>query len=315
MIELVLLGALVVAFVNGANDNFKGVATLYGSGLLSYRRALVLGTAATAVGGIASLLFGTALVRVFSAKGLVPDATLSEGFLAAVSMGAGFTVLLATRVGFPISTTHALVGGLAGAGWVAAGPDLNLGALGKTFALPLLAGPLLATGLAWAGLKLWRSARAAPPDPAGRRARWAHVASGGLVSFARGLNDTPKILGLIVGASVLSPSAGVLLITATMAIGGLIGARRVAERLSNGITPMTPGEGLVANCVTALLVTTASPIGLPVSTTHVSTGGIFGIGFGSRGLRWRSLGEILGAWVTTLPLAGLLSAVAMWILQ
>ncbi len=318
MEELVLVGALVVAFVNGANDNFKGVATLYGSGTLSYRGALTFGTVATALGGIASLVFAVALARAFSAKGLVPDAALSPAFLAAVALAAGSTVLLATRLGFPVSTTHSLVGGLVGAGWVVAGSELNVGVLGGAFALPLLAGPLIATGLAWLGLRLQRGVGREPTDGRRRSASglraltFGHVLSGGLASFGRGLNDTPKILGLLVGASVLSPALGVFAITCAMALGGLLAARRVAETLAHCITPMTPGQGLVANCVTALLVTGASPMGLPLSTTHVSAGGIFGIGVDSGSLRWRAVGGILSAWVTTLPLAAALGAGFMW---
>ena len=310
--ELVLVGALVVAFVNGANDNFKGVATLYGSGAVSYRMALGLGTAATAVGGLASLLLATDLVHAFSGKGIVPDAALTPSLLGAVALGAGLTVLAATRLGFPVSTTHALVGALVGAGWMAAGADLDVGALGRSFVLPLGAGPVAATGLAWLGLTAVTRSPVVSGPLGERVATWGHLASAGLVSFARGLNDTPKILGIVIGASVLSPAVGTVAITATMALGGVLGAGRVAETLARKITPMTPREGVVANCVTALLVTAASPAGLPVSTTHVSTGGIFGIGAKSGALHWRATGEILAAWVVTLPVAAVLAAGVSW---
>ncbi len=157
MTALVLVSALFLAFVNGANDNMKGVATLYGSGVLSYRKALALATLSTALGSVASIFIATALVRAFSAKGLVPDAALTPAFLAAVGVAAALTVLLATWRGFPISTTHALVGGLTGAGWVAAGPALSLSALGAVFVVPLLAGPVIALALAWAGVGAGRS--------------------------------------------------------------------------------------------------------------------------------------------------------------
>ncbi len=310
--ELVLVGALVLAFVNGANDNFKGVATLYGSGAVSYRIALGLGTAATAVGGLASLLLATDLARAFSGKGLVPDAALTPSLLGAVALGAGLTVLAATRLGFPVSTTHALVGALVGAGWMAAGADLDVAALGSSFVLPLGAGPVAATGLAWLGLTAVKRSPVVSGPPGARVATWGHLASAGLVSFARGLNDTPKILGIVIGASVLSPAVGALAITATMALGGALAARRVAETLARKITPMTPGQGVVANCVTALLVTAASPFGLPVSTTHVSAGGIFGIGAQSGALHWRATSEILAAWVITLPVAAVLAAGISW---
>ena len=120
--EAWLLGCtLLLAVANGANDNIKGVATLHGCGGISYRRALWLGTASVAAGSLLSVFVAGALVRAFSAKGLVPDALLDAHFLTAVAAGAAATVLLATRIGMPISTTHALLGALAGAGAVVAG--------------------------------------------------------------------------------------------------------------------------------------------------------------------------------------------------
>ncbi|HZE89678.1 MAG TPA: inorganic phosphate transporter [Verrucomicrobiae bacterium] len=367
MESVVLFAALFLAFVNGANDNMKGVATLYGSGVLGYRGALALATGSTLAGSLASVFLASGLVSAFSAKGLVPQASLTPAFLAAAGLAAGATVLLATRFGFPVSTTHALLGGLAGAGFVAAGPALRLGALGAIFVLPLVASPLLAVVLASGTYVTGRAARrrfgveastcvcvgeewVPVAAPAGAMARAAggkltvlveaspeecrrryvgsfagvsaqsavtagHVTSAAVVGFARGLNDTPKILGLVVGASALSPGAGAVAVSAAIAVGGLVGARRVAETLARRLTPMNEGQGLAGNLSTSILVAGASGLGLPVSTTHVATGGIFGIGAASGELRWRTAGAVALAWVTTLPLAALLGAAAMAVLR
>ena len=142
---LLFLATLFVAYANGANDNFKGVATLFGSNTATYRGAIALATAATFAGALCSVYLAEALVHAFSGKGLVPDdIAASPDFLLAVALGAGVTVVLATALGLPVSTTHALTGGLAGAGLLAAGPLLNLGHLGSGFFLPLLLGPALA---------------------------------------------------------------------------------------------------------------------------------------------------------------------------
>jgi PiT family inorganic phosphate transporter len=134
-----------LAYANGANDNFKGVASLFGSGTTTYRTAIRWATLTTLAGSIAALFLAEALLRKFSGKGLVPDAlTASPRFVLAVALGAGATVILATLLGFPISTTHGLTGALTGAGVVAAGAGVNFGVLGKQFLLPLLASPLLA---------------------------------------------------------------------------------------------------------------------------------------------------------------------------
>jgi PiT family inorganic phosphate transporter len=132
------------------------------------------------------------------------------------------------------------------------------------------------------------------------------------VGFARGLNDTPKIVGLFAGVGMVSALHGTVAVSLMMAIGGLIAARRVAETLANEITPMTPNQGLVGNLATSALVIAASRFGLPVSTTHVATGAIFGIGGGERSLDRRTVGQILAAWVVTLPLSAGIAAALMW---
>ena len=155
---LVLIAALLLAFVNGANDNFKGVATLFGSGALSYRRSLTLATVSTLLGSLLSLALASGLIHAFSGKGIIPAELLEAPLLASIALAAAITVLLATRLGFPISTTHALVGGIAGAGIVAAGGALEFLVLARAFALPLLVGPILAVGFAYVGLRLARRA-------------------------------------------------------------------------------------------------------------------------------------------------------------
>src|SRR5215831_7153787 len=120
-LALIAFAVLFLAYSNGANDNFKGVATLFGSGTATYRTALAWATATTLAGSLLALLLARGLVETFRGKGLVPDAvTTQPAFLLAVSLGAALTVLLATWTGLPVSTTHALTGGLVGAGLLAA---------------------------------------------------------------------------------------------------------------------------------------------------------------------------------------------------
>jgi len=155
---LLVLTVLFVAYANGANDNFKGVATLYGANVAGYRKAITIATLATFAGCIASVFFAEALIEAFSAKGLVPDAVAaSPTFLISVAAGAGGTVILATVLGFPISTTHGLTGALVGAGFIAAGDELNLSMLGSSFFLPLLLSPMIAVLLT---MPLYRIAHA-----------------------------------------------------------------------------------------------------------------------------------------------------------
>lgn len=165
MIEaLLVFAALLVTFGNGANDNFKGFATVWGSHTLGYRQALGLATLATVAGSLTSLWLADGLVQSFSGKGLVPDAVvLAPTFLAAVALGAAGTVLLATRLGLPVSTTHALIGALIGAGLGQAGAEVHWAALASAFMAPLLLSPLLAVALSMAAHRLM-AVRESPPD-------------------------------------------------------------------------------------------------------------------------------------------------------
>lgn len=139
-----------VAFGNGANDNFKDFATVWGFGTLSYRQALILATIATVAGRIASLLLTEGLMNQLSGRGPVPDAIASAlWFIQSVAAGALITILIATMAGLPVSTTHALIGGLVGAGLAADAGAVQLQRLGTTFFLPLLVSPLLAAVLGY----------------------------------------------------------------------------------------------------------------------------------------------------------------------
>ena len=161
MLIMLCLAALLLAHSNGANDNFKGFATIWGSGEADYNMALGLATIATVVGAIAALYIANGLVASFAGHGLVPgELAGTPQFVLAVALGAGLTVLLATRLGFPISTTHAIIGGLVGSGLAAVGHDVNLDKLGGTFLLPLLFSPLLSASLA--AVLYWLVSRALP---------------------------------------------------------------------------------------------------------------------------------------------------------
>ena len=321
-----------LAYSNGANDNFKGVASLYGCRAASYRTALSWAAITTFAGSIASIFLAQALLKRFSSKGLVPDTLAgAEQFLLAVALGAAVTVILATLLGFPISTTHGITGAIVGCGLVAVGTGINFASLGKGFVLPLLLSPVAAMTLGGLLYFAFRSVRLvcgvrkewcicvgceerviALPQPASVlsmrsvapitlsideqencRERYAgsmlglsaqqimdgaHFLSAGVVSFARGLNDTPKIVAMLLLLKWMDIRWGFFAVALTMAIGGLLNARRVAETMSHKITAMNHGQGFSANLTTGILVILASFFGLPVSTTHVSVGALFGMG-------------------------------------
>lgn len=366
-LAVVVLAVMCLAYANGANDNFKGVATLFGAGVADYRKALGWASVTTFAGSMAAVVLAEKLLGNFSGKGLVADElTANPQYLAAVACGAGLTVLLATLVGMPISTTHSLVGALVGAGW-AAGSQISFEKLGTTFFLPLLVSPILAlfaTGACYALLHAVRVRSGVTEETCfciGREAievvprldstlmlerveqltvtrgttvtcqnRYAgrllgfdvsqlvdplHYLSAGTVSFARGLNDTPKIAALLLVVPVLGKLGAIVLVAGLILIGGLVSARKVAETMSRKITPMNHGQGFAANLLTSVIVLSASRLGLPVSTTHVSCGALFGIGTIKGTAQWKTIGTILAAWVTTLPCGAALGALAYVVLK
>lgn len=324
LIALLVIAVGFVAFTNGANANFKGVASLYGSGTTSLKVALWWGTATTLAGSLTAIFLADGLIKKFSGKGLISDELLqSPSFTTSVAGGAALTSFLATRLGFPVSTTHALVGALVGAGLAGSGlagsglsgsevvgavDQVNLSALGKNFLYPLFFSPLVAMLLGAIVYWLLRSVKLAP-DERNRYLDVAHFTTAGAASFARGLNDTPKMAALLLMAPSFSSKSAVLLVGIMIAVGGLIDAKRVAETLGKKVTGMTPGQGFSANLVTAVLVVTASFHSLPVSTTHVSVGSLLGMGASTKQAKWRKVIEILLAWITTVPCGALLAAI------
>lgn len=362
-----MLFGLFLAYANGANDNFKGVATLFGSGTTDYKRALIWATVTTALGSVAALFIAQELLHAFSGKGLISDALLSSpAFSISVAFAAGSTVMLATRFGFPISTTHALIGALVGVGLFGSSAGVNFDRLASTFLLPLLLSPFVALAATWL---LYKSARyisnlfglkketcicigqevlqvvepgtdpqvaiatmsaEIPTVSLGSefvcRQRYAgkvlgitvdtlidkmHYLSSGIVGFARGLNDTPKIAAILLAGSTVSQTFAIVAVTVFMAAGALISTRKVAETLSHRITEMDHGQGLSANIVTGFVVIFASKLGMPVSTTHVSSGALFGIGTITGKANWKMIGKILAAWVITLPAAALFGSIIL----
>ncbi len=372
-LALSLILVLFLAYANGSNDNFKGVATLFGSKTTTYRKALIWATITTAMGSIVSLFLAKSLLATFSGKGLVPDAVVTmKSFSLAVVAAAAATVMLATRLGFPISTTHALTGALVGAGFLASPTGVNLNKLGGAFFMPLLLSPIVAVASSIAIYPLFRLLRIRSgvkkesclcvgtqvigPVPAGMGKDQAiafyagqttvptitigteascmdrykgnvmginipflldqfHYLSAGIVCFARALNDTPKIAAVLFAGALLPPQIAIGSVALLMGIGGWINSKKIADTMSLKVTEMNAGQGFTANLVTGVLVTLASNWGLPVSTTHVSCGSLFGIGTVTKKAHWKMILSILLAWVTTLPVAAVLGAATFSLLN
>lgn len=357
----ILLSTIFLAYANGANDNFKGVATLFGSGASDYKKALWWATLTTMLGSLVALFVSHKLITSFSGTGLVSQQIVSEPhFLISVGMAAALTVFIATLTGIPVSTTHSLTGALIGVGLVSAGArQMNFNTLSSGFFLPLLLSPVFSVLLTMLAYPCFKFARiklgveqqmclcvgrkvepvCAMPDGIlllkssgialtidqlqncqtyyqGKILGFdsqafldkLHFLSAGAVSFARGLNDTPKIVALLLLMDAFSLKWDISIVAIAIALGGLVNTKKVAFTMSKRITKMNHGQGFSANLVTAFLVIFASRFGLPVSTTHVSCGSLFGIGLVNKKANLSMIKQIILAWVLTLPLAGALSA-------
>ena len=269
--ELVLLILLFsMAFFNGANDVSKGVATLHGSGLLSVRGALKWGTLWTVAGGLTAFFISRGIFKVFTEGLISNEVVLTPGFSIAVATGVVAWIMVATRAGMPVSTTHAIVGSITGAAFLAFGPSNILwGSLGYKVMLPLIISPFVALLITTAVYKggyraLTRlskyclcfelkeeGAYCTRPSPDGQMAAVAecaepvlgadkvekcvenfispvrynfndiaHLASSALISFARGLNDTPKIVAVMaVSAAFMKVDYRTVFILAALAMG------------------------------------------------------------------------------------------------
>lgn len=376
MIYFLIVAALLVAFANGGNDNAKGVATLIGSRQAATRIALLWANVTTFLGALSAipvaLFVNATLLKAFGGSGLLPTSfRIDAQYLMAVGCAAAMTVLLATKLGLPVSTTHSLLGGLIGAGLVAVGPaNITWSALSAKLVLPLLLSPILSAVvtvlvfplfhrlmiaskleqglcLCLGGmyepvvddggiLTLARSGRVLTMGeisqcqtrfsgsvltvPGHAIVTVGQFITSGLVSFARGLNDTPKIAGIVVVAgaleasqrgihSIFSVTPSMTLVAIAMLLGGIILAKAVARTMAYHITAMDAEQGLLGSLVSAILVLLASLNGLPVSTTHVTVGALFGIGASNGTAKLKTISTILAAWLLTLPLAAFLGVV------
>jgi inorganic phosphate transporter, PiT family len=366
ILYLLVAAVLLLSFANGGNDVSKGIATLVGSGVTSYRKAIVWGTIWTVAGGLVASVFALELVRTFSASGIVKSSEdLTKAFPAAISLGAFAWVMFTARTGLPVSTTHSIAGAICGTGVAAVGIDgITWVFLGKKIFLPLLFSPLIALGISWLLApiisklasrleryclciesrkkvvfkpSLSRSGNMAAMSQiassskagliAGEKAACEasgatlrkfevldilHWLSAGTASFARGLNDAPKIAALALGAGALGTGLPVsyafLIVALAMGAGSIIAGLKVTETLSEKVTPMNAQEGFSANLTTSVLVMFASRLGMPVSTTHVSSGAIIGIGIkhGAKTVKWKMVLEMVFGWIITLPVTALL---------
>lgn len=302
LIPLFIAGAFV-GWNIGANDAGNCVGTTVGSGLLSYRRAVVL-VAFFAVLG--SLLQGTEVMNTVG-KGIVSSEIPSLAILAAM-LSAGIFVTVATLFRVPVSTSQAIVGGVAGVG-LAVGADLNVGVILRIVEVwvvcPILTA-ILAFAIYWVSRLLLR--RFSPGSIWQKMPNVLLILSACYIAFSLGANHVGTAMGPITNLGI-NPAWLSLLGGAALAAGVLTFGRRVTQTVGSGITPLDPVSAFSAQTAAALAVHYFSIMGIPVSTSQAIVGAIIGVGIlhGIRTVSMRKIGKIVIGWVATPTAAGLFS--------
>ena len=312
--------ALLFDFTNGFHDAANSIATVVSTRVLTPRMAVVW---AASFNFIAFLVFHTGVANTVGKT--VDSSVVSEAVIFAGLVGAVAWNFLTWWLGLPTSSSHALIGGFAGAGVAKAGFDvLNAASLEKTIlfiALSPLLGMVLGFLLMLANLWIFRRATPARVDRLFRRLQLVSAAA---FSLGHGGNDAQKTMGIIsallVGAGHLQleangdlpvPNWVVLAAYSAIALGTLSGGWRIVKTLGQRITALTPVGGFSAETAAACSMYLATFLGIPVSTTHTITGAIVGVGSTRRlsAVRWGVAGRIVWAWVLTIPAAATVAAV------
>jgi inorganic phosphate transporter, PiT family len=316
-----LIGLIVVAlafdFLNGLHDTANSIATLVSTRMLRPRYAVIW---AAFFNFIAFLAFGVHVARTVGV-GIVSADVIDPHVIFGALMGAIFWNLITWWAGIPSSSSHALIGGLVGAGVVKAGLSSivwpGLITTGAFIVLSPLFGFLLALLLILA--VSWAFVRANPRsvEPT---FQWLQFAASSLISLGHGGNDAQKTMGIIavllfsqghLGSNFYVPFWVVLICQATIALGTLVGGWRIVRTVGSKITRITPVQGCCASAAGAIMLFAATFLGIPVSTTHTVTGSVVGVGAARKAsaVRWNVASNIVAAWIVTLPASGLMAAI------
>jgi PiT family inorganic phosphate transporter len=321
---LVIIIALSFDFVNGFHDSANSIATVVTTRVLSPRLAVVW---AAFFNFTAFLIFGTHVANAI-AKDVVNQDVLSIGVVFAGLIGAIAWDLITFWFGLPTSSSHALVGGIAGAAVAKAGFSVLVANGIRTIAVFIVLSPLVGLALSFVFMLIvfWSTHRARRVELLNRGFRRGQLVSAAAYSLGHGANDAQKtmgvILALLIAAGELGKNASVplwvvLASHTAIALGTLTGGWRIVKTMGTKLTRLQPVGGVCAESAAAATLFFTSSAGIPVSTTHTITGAIVGVGSAQRlsAVRWGVAGRVVWAWVLTIPGAAIMAAVTYWIVQ
>ena len=317
LVVFIILVALTFDFLNGFHDAANSIATVVSTRVLSPQRAVLW---AAFFNFVAAFVLGTGVAKTIG-KGMIDPAVVSQEVVLAGLLGAIFWNLFTWYYGLPVSSSHALIGGYAGAAVAKAGMGAILFSGWIKTLLFIVLAPLIGLVTAFFLMVLvtwifrrWRPSRL---DHLFRRLQ---LLSAGLYSLGHGGNDAQKTMGIITGLLVAEgylatfhvPLWVVLISHAAIALGTMFGGWRIVKTMGSKITKLQPFGGFCAETAGALTLVAATLGGIPVSTTHTITGAIIGVGATKRlsAVKWGVAGRIIWAWVLTIPIAAAVSWVA-----
>jgi PiT family inorganic phosphate transporter len=316
-VVIIILVALTFDFLNGFHDAANSIATVVSTRVLSPQKAVLW---AAFFNFVAAFVMGTAVAKTMG-KGMIDISVVNEHVILAGLIGAIFWNLVTWYYGLPVSSSHSLIGGYAGAAVARAGIGaILLSGWTKTLIFIVLApvmgavlGFLLMVAVTWI-FRRWHPFRL---DQVFRRLQ---LVSAALYSLGHGGNDAQKTMGIITGLLVTAgyhkgfeiPFWVIIICHAAIALGTMFGGWRIVKTMGTKITKLQPIGGFSAETSGAITLFLATHLGIPVSTTHTITGAIIGVGATRRisAVKWGVAGTILWAWILTIPLAAFVAAIS-----
>lgn len=328
-VTLLLLTVLALAvlfdYVNGFHDTANAIATSVSTRALRPDHAILMSATANFVGA----LTGTAVARTISTGiASTPDGAEGQIIVAAALVGAIAWDLITWRLGIPSSSSHALIGGLIGAVIAASGTGaLKVDGILERVVFPLVASPILGVAVGF-GLMvvLFNLFRRVHPRKLNDRFRRLQVLSASYMAFSHGSNDAQKTMGImtlaLIAGGILPHDAKIplwviLLAASAISLGTAAGGWRIIKTMGQRVVKLDPVHGFAAETTAATIILGASTFGMPVSTTHVISSAIMGVGSSDRfsAVRWGVAGNIVAAWVLTIPASGAVAWLAWEVLS
>jgi PiT family inorganic phosphate transporter len=319
---LVIALAIVFDYINGFHDTANAIATSVATRALSPRVAVLMAASFNFIGAFA----GTAVAKTIGA-GLVDETTTTQTVVMAALLGAITWNLITWYFGIPSSSSHALIGGLLGATIIAAGVGaLDINGIVNKVLIPMVTSPLIGFVAAFSlMLLLYWTFRNAQRKPMARIFRRLQVVSAGFMAFSHGSNDAQKTMGIITLAlfsagvidSIEVPTWVIVVSATALSLGTAVGGWRIMHTMGHRVVKLEPVHGFAAETTAASVLLGTAALGMPVSTTHVISSAIMGVGSarGPKGVRWGVARRILLAWVITIPITASIAAAAWFVLH